>query len=114
MRPTICAAVAVLGLLFAVLAPAGTAGAEPGAPVGLTVTLTDGLRQVHPNTDLSYVAILANTGPRPLHVRLVLDTPSYVTLTHAPGANRPRAHRNHRARPVPGHHASQRLPRRGE
>jgi LPXTG-motif cell wall-anchored protein len=67
-------------------APTGAEAAAPPPPAQLSITLTDGVTQVHSNTDVTYTTKVINQGSRPVTAELVLSTPTYVTITHAAGA----------------------------
>lgn len=83
-------AYAVIGCL-AIVSAAGLAApyaaeATPAPPAQLSISLTDGLAQVRSNTDVRYATRVTNNGSAPISAELVLSTPTYVTITHAPGA----------------------------
>jgi len=76
--------VALLGGAALVAIPAGGAAAAP-APVGLSITLSDSLAQVHSGQDVTMTARLSNAGTRPFSGHLVIEVPGYVHVTHAQG-----------------------------
>lgn len=75
-----------LGLLLgaAVITTAAPAGA---APVGLSVSVSDGAEETEAGATLTYTATVRNTGGEAISGRLVISLPSY--LTH--GAQAPKA-----------------------
>lgn len=85
-RRSLAAATALASLVAMALTTAARADASPAAPAQLSVTLTDGVSEVHSDSDVHYSATVTNQGTRPITTRLVLTAPGYVNITRAPGA----------------------------
>jgi hypothetical protein len=58
---------------------AGAAHAAP-VPQGLSITLTDGIDQLHSNMSVTYTATVANAGPTTVNAILQVAPPAYVKI----------------------------------
>lgn len=75
-----------INTVFSASATATPAAPAKAAPVGLSVTISDGVKQVHPNLDVTYTAKLSNSGTKPVTANLVLTVPGYLTYRDTAGA----------------------------